>query len=151
MIRYEFRKLDTDTVLQLIALSQIWVEENCTYGMVVNEKSDLKEPLAVALDGNQIVGYCFGEYYHQERKNVCIPGGSRCFSMDELYVLPQYRGQGIGKTLFTMMEQKVSEECAFITLTTPTRNYKAILNLYVEELEMDFYSAFLIKKAGENQ
>lgn len=151
MIRYEFRKLDENTTLQLIDLSRIWVEENCSWGMVINEKSDLKEPLAVALDGDQIVGYCFGECYTQERKNSCIPGGSRCFSMDELYVLPQYRGQGIGKTLFRMMEQKVSEECEFIILTTSTKNYRGILHLYVEELGMDFYSAFLIRKTGERQ
>lgn len=151
MIRYEFRKLDEDTALQLIALSQIWEGENCSYGMVINEKSDLKEPLAVALDGDQIVGYCFGAYYLQERKTSYIPEGSRCFSVDELYVLPQYRGQGIGKTLFFMMEQSVSEECDFITFATSTKNYKAILHLYVEELGMDFHSAFLIKKAGKIQ
>lgn len=151
MIRYEFRKPDGNTVPQLIALSQIWVEESCSWGMVVNEENDLEEPLAVALDGDQIVGYCFGKYYSQERKNSCIPGGSRCFSVDELYVLPQYRGQGIGKTLFRMMEQHISEKCEFITLTTSTKNYKAILHLYAEELGMDFYSAVLVKKTGEGQ
>ncbi len=151
MIRYEFRTLDEDTVSQLIALSGIWVNEECSYGMVVNEKADLKEPLAVALDDDKIVGYCFGECYRQERQTSYIPLDSRCFSLEELYVLPQYRGQGIGKILFRMMEQKVSEECEFVTLTTSTKNYKAILHLYVEELGMDFHSAFLIKKTGESQ
>lgn len=151
MIRYEFRTLDEDTVSQLIALSGIWVNEECSYGMVVNEKADLKEPLAVTLDDDRIVGYCFGEYFRQARQTSCIPLDSRCFSLEELYVLPQYRGQGIGKTLFRMMEQKVSEECEFVTLTTSTKNYKAILHLYIEELGMDFHSAFLIKKTGESQ
>lgn len=49
------------------------------------------------------------------------------------------------------MEQAVSGECDFITLATSTKNYKAILHLYVEELGMDFHSAFLIKKTGEQQ
>ncbi len=151
MIRYAFRKLDEDTISQLIALSGIWVNEECSYGMVVNEKADLKEPLAVALDDARIVGYCFGECYRQTRQTSYIPLDSCCFSLKELYVLPQYRGQGIGKTLFRMMEQKVSEECEFVTLTTSTKNYKAILHLYVEELGMDFHSAFLIKKTGESQ
>lgn len=151
MIRYAFRKLDEDTISQLIALSGIWVNEECSYGMVVNEKADLKEPLAVALDDARIVGYCFGEYFRQTRQTSYIPLDSCCFSLEELYVLPQYRGQGIGKTLFRMMEQKVSEKCEFVTLTTSTKNYKAILHLYVEELGMDFHSAFLIKKTGESQ
>lgn len=151
MIHYEFRMLDHDTVPQLIELSHLWVAENCSYGMVANEKADLKEPLAVALDNDRIVGYCFGEYYCQSRQTSCIPAYSRCFSLEELYVLPQYRGQGIGKTLFRMMEQAVSGECDIITLATSTKNYKAILHLYVEELGMDFHSAFLIKKTGEHQ
>lgn len=151
MIRYEFRTLEQDTISQLIALSHLWVAENCSHGMVVNEKADLKEPLAVAFDDDRIVGYCFGEYFRQARQTSCIPLDSRCFSLEELYVLPQYRGQGIGKTLFRMMEQKVSEECEFVTLTTSTKNYKAILHLYIEELGMDFHSAFLIKKTGESQ
>lgn len=150
MIRYEFRNLDNDTVSQLIDLSHLWVEEDCSYGMVVNEKEDLKEPLAVALDGEKIIAYGFGAYYQQQRQTSCIPVGSRCFSLDELYVLPQYRGQGIGKALFRMMEQNVSEKCEFVTLTTSTKNYKAILHLYVEELGMDFHNAFLIKKTGDN-
>lgn len=151
MIRYEFRTLEQDTISQLIDLSRLWMEENCSYGMVVNEKDDLKEPLAVALDGDKIIGYCFGDYYTQERNTSYIPLDSRCFSLEELYILPQYRGQGIGKALFRMMEQKVSKECAFVTLTTSTKNYKTILHLYVEELGMDFHSAFLIKKTGESQ
>lgn len=149
MIRYEFRKLDRDTISCLIDLSCLWAEENCSYGMVANEKEDLKEPLAVALDGERIIAYCFGDYCTQERQTSYIPIGSRCFSLDELYVLPQYRRQGVGRTLFCMMEQRVSEECEFITLSTSTKNYKAILHLYVEELGMDFHSAFLIKKTGE--
>ena len=149
MIRYEFRHLDDDTASQLIALSARWVEEECSYGMVVNQWEDLKEPLAVALDGNKIVGYCFGEFYRQQRKSSYIPLDASCFSVDELYTLPQYRGLGVGKTLFQMIEKAVAGQCGYITLTTPTKNYKAILHLYIEELGMDFYSAFLIKKTGD--
>ena len=149
MIRYEFRHLDDDTVSQLIDLSARWVEDECSYGMVVNQREDLKEPLAVALDGDKIVGYCFGEFYRQQRKSSCIPMDASCFSVDELYTLPQYRGMGIGKTLFRMMEKAVAGQCGYITLTTSTKNYKAILHLYIEELGMDFYSAAVIKKTGD--
>ena len=150
MLRYEFRPLDCDTVKQLIELSGLWVEENCSYGMVVNEECDLQDNLAVALDGNRIVGYIFGHYYQQERKTSYIEVGKTCFEVDELYVLPQYRSRGIGKTLFTMMEKQVVNKCAYMTLATSTKNYKAILKLYVEELGMNFHSAFLIKSMEES-
>ena len=149
MIQYDIRKIDTETAQQLIALSRLWVEENCSYGMVENESDDLTEPLAVATDGKRIVGYAFGHFYEQERKTSYIEVGSKCFSIDELYVIPEYRCQGIGKRLFNLIENHVADECSYITLSTSTKDYKSILNLYVEELGMNFHSAFLIKNTVE--
>lgn len=149
MIRYENRKLDSDTINQLIELSRLWVEEDCSYGMAVNDADDLREPVAVALDGEKVVGYAFGHFYMQENRTSYIEIGSRCFTVDELYVLPQYRSQGIGKALFRMLENQIKEDCAYITLATSTKNYKAILKLYIEELGMNFHSAFLIKNMEE--
>ena len=149
MIRYEFRTLDSDIAEQLIEMSRLWVAEDCSFGMIPNGKDDLSEPLAVALDEERIIGYCFGHYYRQEKKTSCIEVGSSCFCVDELYVLPSYRGQGIGSRLFRMIEDEVRGKCSHITLTTSTKNYRAILKLYVEELGMTFHSAFLIKSLEE--
>ena len=149
MITYEWRKPEGGTAQRLVQLSGLWVEEDCSYGMAVNEPDDLQEPLAVALDGGQIIGYIFGHYYTQEKKTSYIELGSDCFSVDELYVLPAYRGQGIGKTLYRLLENRVKEKCGYVTLATSTKNYKAILKLYVEELGMNFHSAFLIKNLKE--
>ena len=146
MLNFEFRHIDRDTAAQLIELSRLWVEEDCCGGMVVNERDDLQEPLAVALEGERIVGYLFGHYYEQPRNSSYAPAGTKCFSVDELYVLSQYRGQGIGKVLFRMMEEAVTNHCDCMTLTTSTRNYQAILKLYIEELGMCFNSAFLVKQ-----
>lgn len=145
-MKYEFRTLDQDTVNQLLALSQKWEAEDCTYGLVANEQSDLSEPLAVALDGDRIVGYIFGHFYTVKERTSYIQLGEKCFSVDELYVLPEYRSQGIGRQLFRRMEETVEAECTYITLSTATKNYKAVLHLYVEELGMNFHDAFLIKQ-----
>ena len=112
----------------------------------MNEESDLNEPLVVAYNGDKIVGYIFGHYYTQENKTSYIEIGKKCFSVDELYVLPAYRGKSIGKTLFKMLEESVKNECSYITLSTSTKKYKGILKLYIEELGMNFHSAFLIKE-----
>lgn len=149
MIYYEMRKLDADTIRQLIELSRLWVEEDCSYGMVENQADDLCEPLAVAYDDSGIIGYIFGHFYEQERRTSYIETGSLCFSIDELYVLPEYRCMGIGKHLFGIMESQVAERCSYITLTTSTKNYNGILKLYIEELGMNFHSAFLIKNTAE--
>ena len=149
MIHYAYRTLDENTTRQLLELSRLWVEEDCSYGMVVNEASDLQSPVAVALDGEKIVGYCFGHAYVQEQRKSYIDAGKSCFSVDELYVLPRYRSTGIGRELFRMIETKARETCICLTLATSTKNYKAILKLYIEELGMNFHSAFLIKNLEE--
>lgn len=148
-MKYEFRQSDEATVRELIGLSQKWVEENCSYGMVANTAEDIEEPLYVAVDNDKIIGYIFGHFYTTEKKTSYIDVGCKCFEVDELYILPEYRSQGIGKELFRRLESEVKDSCAYITLSTSTKNYKKILHFYVEELDMDFHSAFLIKSMGE--
>lgn len=147
-MNYEFRELDTKTIQDLIELSKKWKDEDCSYGMVVNTEQDIKEPLCVAVNDDEIIGYIFGHYYTKENKTSYIDAGSKCFMVDELYVLPEYRNQGIGRNLFELLENKIKDTCRYITLSTSTKNYKKILHFYVDELDMDFHSAFLIKSTN---
>ena len=144
-MKYESRELDERTVQSLIELSKKWEKENCCHGIVANTKDDLKEPLSVAIENDEIVGYIFGHYYVPENRTSYIEIGSKCFMIDELYILPEYRSLGIGKKLFKRLENEVSGHCTYITLSTSTKDYKKILHFYVDELGMDFHSAFLIK------
>ena len=66
--------------------------------------------------------------------------------VEELYVKPEYRSIGIGRRLFQYAEECVKEEADYITLSTATKNYKAILHFYLDELELVFWSARLFKK-----
>lgn len=145
IIKYESRKLDDDTVKSLIELSKQWQEEDCSYGMIVNNKDNLRKPLYVAVENDKIIGYIFGHYYKLENKTSYIEVGSNCFMIDEIYVIPSYRSKGVGKELFKLMENEIKESCDYITLSTSTKDYKKILHFYVDELDMNFHSAFLIK------
>lgn len=131
---------------QLIELSKVWCEEDITNGLVPNELSDLKEPCYAAFDGDKIVGYTFGHFYNADKKINTIKEGDKCFEIDEIYVLKEYRSQGIGRKLFQAIEEEVHKEVEFITLPTSTKDYKKILNFYVEMMDMTFHSAFLYKK-----
>ncbi len=142
---YEKKELDENIVQSLIELSKAWENENCTHGIVANEADDIKEPLYVAIDDNKIIGYIFGHYYTVENKTSYIELGEKCFMIDELYVLPKYRSQGVGRELFRKLQSEVKNSCAYITCSTSTKDYKKILHFYVDELDMDFHSAFLIK------
>ena len=75
-----------------------------------------------------------------------MPEGSRCFEVEELYVRPSRRSKGIGAALFRCAEKAVKGEADYITLSTATKNWRAILHFYLDELEMSFWSARLFKK-----
>lgn len=148
-MKYEFRDLDDKTVRDLMELSARWQEEDCSHGIIANTADDLKTPLCVATDNGKTIGYIFGHYYVAKNKTSYVDIGCKCFEIDELYILPEYRSQGVGKKLFRLMEQEVKPYCDYVTLNTSTKDYKRILHFYAEELGMTFHSAFLIKSTEE--
>ena len=137
---------DPFVVSSLLELSRVWVEEGCSFGMRANERDDLREPCYIALDEGKVIGYGFGHFYEKETKNCEIPVGSKCFEIDELYVLPEYRSGGIGGRIFRLLEEEAKGKAEFITLATSTKDYKKALRFYAEQNAMTYHSAYLIKK-----
>ena len=142
-------RLDEALTARLMELSALWVAEDCSNGMVANGPEDLKEPLWIALDGETVIGYAFGHYYTAEKRSSYILPGSRCFDLDELYVLPERRSEGIGKALYEALREEVRREAEYVTLATSTKDWRRILHFYTEEVGMDFHSAFLIQRVSE--
>lgn len=143
-------ELTDDTAGQLIRLSEIWAAEGSTFGLRPNTREDLQEPVFAALEGDRIVGYAFGHFYTTERKTSCIELGSRCFDLDELFVLPEYRSRGVGRGLFEAIEREAMDKAEYLTLSTATKDYKRILKFYIEDGGMFFHDAFLIKQFREH-
>ena len=146
MIKIEKAFLDENDIRELCDLSKRWVDEDISWGMVPNTKENITEPVIVARDNDTIVGYSFGSFYLMEKKTSGIPNKSKCFSVDELYVLPEYRNIGLGKKLYDALIDEIKEEADYITLSTSTKDYKRILRFYCEINQMDFHDAFLFKK-----
>lgn len=147
MIEFKKATLEEEIVNQLIDLSKMWVEEDCSFGMVANHKEDIHEPLYIALDGNKIVGYIFGHYFIEDKKRSYVEVGDKCFEVDELYVIPSYRNNGIGRTLFSILEKEVKNNVKYTVLATSTKDYERTLKFYVKDNDMIYHSAFLIKES----
>lgn len=140
-------ELDDRNIKAVIALSKEWESEDLTYGYCANNKNDLiGNDLFLAYFNNEIVGYLFGKCSVLNEAITPIDKGSKCFEINEIYVKEKYRSQGIGKALFEYTENYHKQNVDYITLSTATKNYKSILNFYIEKMDMSFWSAKLFKK-----
>lgn len=133
---------------KLIAMSGCWEAEGSTYGYRKNDAADIEENrIFLAEENGEILGYLLGKEERVQRASSIMADGTPYFEIEELYVIPQRRSQGVGRALFACAEQAVKGSgCAFLMLSTATKDYKSILHFYIDELGMDFWSARLFKK-----
>lgn len=100
-------KLSERIAVQLITLSKEWEQENSCYGYRRNSLDDLKDKrIFVATDEDLICGYLFGHITSTEKDASIYKAGTKYFEIDELYVKPQYRNYGIGKSCFDTQKRQ---------------------------------------------
>ena len=140
-----------ETVLaRLIDLSKDWAAENSCYGYRANDKSDIEgNRIFLAEDGGTVIGYLFGNVCRSEQMTSIMPEGTPYFEVEELYVVPERRSQGIGSKLFRYAEEAVKSEAEYMVLSTATKNWRAVFHFYLDELDMTFWSARLFKRISE--
>ena len=92
------------------------------------------------------MGYLLGKVCTAEKDSTVMKKGTSFFEVEELYVIPTRRSQGLGGALFRFVQEQARKETQYILLSTATKNWRAILRFYIEELDMEFWSARLFKK-----
>ena len=142
-----FRVLPEGDVLDiLLEYSADWEAEGSCYGYRRNTPEDFQgEQVFVMIQGSAIVAYLMGHRARAERMQSIMPDGTSYFEVDELYVVPEYRSRGVGRALFRFMEEEAAYEAEFIMLSTASKNFRAALHFYLDELGMEFWSARLFK------
>ena len=131
---------------ELIALSGDWAAENSCRGYRKNTAADIEGNRIFVAQEDGIIGYLFGRRsVTKEHSSVC-PAETDCFEIEELYVRPEFRSRGIGQALFRHVEEQLSGQVSFLMLSTATKNFRAILHFYIDELGLEFWSARLYKK-----
>ena len=139
--------LNDEVLDQMIRLSEDWAAENSCYGYRPNDRTDIEgNRIFLAEDGGTVIGYLFGRVCESEHMKSIMPEGTPYFEVEELYVVPERRSQGIGAKLFRYAEEAVKSEAEYIMLSTATKNWKAIFHFYLDELDMTFWSARLFRK-----
>lgn len=131
----------------LIRLSRDWEAENSCRGYRANGSADIEgNRIFLAEEDGEVIGYLFGKVERSEKMSSVMPEGTPYFEVEELYVVPERRSRGVGGELFRYAEQVLSPEAEYMLLSTATKNWRAILHFYLDELDMRFWNARLFKK-----
>ena len=127
---------------ELIAMSALWEPEDSSYGYRTNTAEDMKgQDIFLAKVDGKTAGYLLCHSYTQEKTSSTVLHGSRRLEIEELYVLPEYRSQGLGEALYQGATDSYGPEVEYVTLGTATKSYKAILRFRIDKLGMTFWSA----------
>ena len=140
---------DPAAVDTLIALSADWEAEGSCHGYRKNGPEDIAgNRVWLAEEDGQTVGYLFGHLEKAAKTTTIMASDTPYFEIEELYVRPARRSQGVGRALFAQAENQIRREgeANFLMLSTATKNWKAILHFYLDEMDMQFWSARLFKR-----
>ena len=132
---------------QLLALSRDWAEEKTCPAYYANEEADfLDKDIYIALEGDKIVAYAYGEIKELTEATSYNQMGEKAFNLDELNVVPAWRRRGVGKELYRFLEEQIREQVDVIGVTAVSYQYEKLLRLYIDELGFDFKYAQLAKR-----
>ena len=133
-------------IKRLLELSLMWEKEESCYGYRANTEDDLKDRYILAAYDNELIAYVFGKEEVQDKQTSLIDKNMHYFEIEELYVHPSYRSRGIGKQLMESLEKELKKKGqGMMMLNTATKNWKAIMHFYIDEIDMNFWSARLYK------
>ena len=133
-------------IQRLLELSLMWEKEDSCYGYRANTVDDLKDRYILAAYDDELIAYVFGKEEAQEKQTSVIDKNMHYFEIEELYVHPSYRSRGIGKQLMESLEKELKKKgLRMMALSTATKNWKAIMHFYIDEIDMNFWSARLYK------
>jgi ribosomal protein S18 acetylase RimI-like enzyme len=115
-------------------LQQQWLEEDNTYGFEPDSSEQVKAALGsyflVAEAKSEIIGFIFGSIYTSDGLAV-IPAGESYLVIDNLYVLPEFRRQGIGgKLVAQLLTQARQQNVAYALLYSAAKDIQSILRFY---------------------
>lgn len=140
--------IESNNILcELTELSKLWSkEESCSFYNANDNDYYINRELYTATINGKLIAYLLGDIKTLTEESSYNKIGEIVFEVDELYVLPQYRNQDVGKFLFNYATDDLKNEVNLIALQANSQNYLKLLNFYINKLEMDFIYALLTKR-----
>ena len=144
----EVRLCKENEIQYLVKLSKDFENENCCNNIKSDDYNYFKSiKVYVAVIDNEIIGYAYGKEDCENNERSYSKKGDKYFELEEIYVSKLFRSQGVGKMLYWYIEAMAKfNGCKTIRLNAVSKDYKRLLKFYIEELKMDFISAYLVKQ-----
>ena len=121
MKQYEAEQ-SSEILEKLIQLSAQWAAEQSCYGYYPNTEADIAgKRIFLAEDEDGIEAYLLGKIETAKNMKSIMPEGTLYFEVEELYVVPEKRSQGIGEALFRFAEETIKKDVQFIVLSTASK------------------------------
>jgi len=145
------RKASEADLAAVVKLSQDWEAENSTHGYTASPAEEYADwDLWVLQINGEIAGYASGYEHLQQQQTTVVPSGTRTFELEELYIKPEFRSQGLGTRLLQHVEQGLtSRGITMLLLSTANKDHRAALNFYIDQNAMSFWNARLYKRLKE--
>ncbi len=138
----EIRPCQPQELPLVLSMSDALVAEGCCNGMVNDTLDALaKEHILVAVQDGQIVGYAYGRVAQAQRNMGHVCKDKAVFEIEEIYVKPSHRREGVGKLLCqALLAQGRAGGCHAARLAAVNKEYASLLRFY-EEMGMEFWCA----------
>jgi GNAT superfamily N-acetyltransferase len=113
-----------------------WEAEATTVGLQADSEDELTAKLhgwfLVACDREKVVGFATGEARELKAGEwVVCPAGSRYLSVEDLYVVPALRGQGIGSALLKqLMVTAKAEQVGHVAIYSSSQPWSRVVRFY---------------------
>ena len=146
------RKSSASDIQEIVELTKMWEKEQITFGLKCDSNDYVSSHISwVAVKNKKVIGFLFGNIEKAKKMSITDKKVSY-FEVEEAYVIPEYRSNGIGEKLFSILEDYLNNiDVPYYLLSTATKDYDSILNFYVNKQNMSVWNIRLFKKLSKTK
>jgi ribosomal protein S18 acetylase RimI-like enzyme len=129
-----YKKYSGEYLDSIMDLEKSWITENITYGVVESGKEYFnnadKDYFYIALHQDKVIAYIISEIIEKNEYNI-FPKDIKFLRVNDIYVLSEYRKQGIGEELIQITEKEaINNGIKHIFLSTATKDTDSVVKFY---------------------